>query len=175
MSSTPWRRSLPSGRQRFACRACHARFLAVAALALVLMAAAWQTRAIATVEWVRAHSNGNPAGMVRAAARTARRLRAPGVLHEHHGIDDPAGNGPRGASPHTLFRPRTQDSGRMTQLRSAPEIDQRAHLLALLLVVPAIVTAARRNRHSKHGDGSRHILRCSCLPRLRRGGRHRRQ
>ena len=35
-----------------------ARFVA-AAVALVLIAAAWQTRAIATVEWVRAHSNGN--------------------------------------------------------------------------------------------------------------------
>jgi hypothetical protein len=35
-----------------------ARF-AAAALALMLIAAAWQTRAIATVEWVRAHSSGN--------------------------------------------------------------------------------------------------------------------
>jgi hypothetical protein len=35
-----------------------ARF-AAAALALVLMAAAWQARAVATVEWVRAHASGN--------------------------------------------------------------------------------------------------------------------
>jgi hypothetical protein len=49
----------------FAVRAAAARILrgpgfqfAAVALLLTLVAAAWQTRAIATVEWARAHSNG---------------------------------------------------------------------------------------------------------------------